>query len=307
MKIASIDIGSNTVLLLIAEISKPNKELTPLLNEYRIPRISEGLEKSHVISDKKVEELIKILDEYQIIINSCNCDHIIVNATNAFRIATNADQIMDLIIDSFKLNVNVLSGFDEAYLSFLGARSSFTSTRDIFVLDIGGGSTEIIYGDDKSIIYRKSFNRGAVNFTEELINKYPINRKYLKSVSEQINKYFAEIRTIKDSSDSLISVAGTPTSLSCINKNITTYDDDLIEGSILTQEEIVKIIYEMSPLHPQEILSKYGSIVEGREDVILTGSIILSEVMSLLDIKKTVVSSRGLRYGAVIKFIEDLQ
>jgi exopolyphosphatase/guanosine-5'-triphosphate,3'-diphosphate pyrophosphatase len=143
MTIASIDIGTNTVLLLIAEVNK-KLQIKSILDEYRIPRIGKGLFPDGQISEDRIKELILVLNEYKELIKTYECQRIIVTATNAMRIATNRNQIVARIKDQFGWDANIVSGKEEASLSFLGAVSGYSGYSTKMVIDIGGGSTEFM-------------------------------------------------------------------------------------------------------------------------------------------------------------------
>jgi exopolyphosphatase/guanosine-5'-triphosphate,3'-diphosphate pyrophosphatase len=103
----------------------------------------------------------------------------------------------------------------------------------------------------------------------------------------------------------MIAVAGTPTTLSCIDQNLHDYDEDLVEGSLLTTGKLESIAAELAKLNPQQVLEKYGKVVKGREDVLLTGTILLKTIADYFGIETIAVSGRGIRYGAVIDFIDN--
>ncbi|MEJ2195297.1 MAG: hypothetical protein P8X73_10640 [Ignavibacteriaceae bacterium] len=146
MIIASIDVGTNTVLLLLAEVNTSTKSLSTILNEYRMPRLGKNLKPGGNISNDKIEMLLSILTDYQKIIESHNTDNVIVTATNAFRIADNANEIIKQIKDKFGYNVNVISGETESEYAFYGAVPKSADNKLSLVIDIGGGSTELIIG-----------------------------------------------------------------------------------------------------------------------------------------------------------------
>jgi len=166
MNIASIDIGTNTVILLIAEIR--DKKIIPLRNEYRIPRIGKGLLPGKEISTEREKELIRILTEYKSYIEQYNCEAVLTIATNAFRIASNAAEIINKVNGNPGIEIRVISGNDEAGYSFLGALSDFDDEKESLIIDIGGGSTELIYGRSGRIKYKNSFLTGAVSGTEKI-------------------------------------------------------------------------------------------------------------------------------------------
>src|SRR5690554_5142437 len=164
MNIASIDIGSNTVLLLIAEV-KGKDNFKPLLNVYEMPRISKGLKENGAINKDALDRFYNVMDKYSRIIKEHNCEKVVAKATNAFRIASNSKMIIDEVKNKYGIDIDIIRGDEEAGLSYMGAASALPSVNEKFVIDIGGGSTELIYGKGKDIIFKKSYPVGAVMLT----------------------------------------------------------------------------------------------------------------------------------------------
>ena len=305
MIIASIDIGTNTVLLLIAEVDKASSKITPLLNEYKMPRIGRGLKINENISLDRIEKLFTILSEYKSIISKYNVDDVLVTATNALRIAANSTEIAERIKKQLSWHVNIISGKSEAEFAFLGA-VPVSSNNNNLVIDIGGGSTELILGKENDIEYRKSFQIGSVSATENYLQNSPPLDKELSELKIELETIFVEIKN-KFAPDLTYSIAGTPTTLFCMVNEIKSFDDSVVEGGILKYEDIVRIIQKLKKLTPKEIINKYGSIMQGREDIILSGSIILLNIMKLLNLSKVIVSLRGIRYGAIVSFLKGMK
>jgi len=306
MIISSIDIGTNTVLLLIADVEPVTKEIRTILNEYRIPRVGKGLLPKQPISSDKIQELFIILDEYKKIISEFRSKHIIATATNAFRIASNADEIVREIKTKFNIDVNIVAGKDEARLSFMGAVGDNSNNNKSMVIDIGGGSTEIIFGIDNKIIFNESYQIGVVSGTEKfLMNQPPLYedivkfRDYIKQTLNNVNgKAFSPERTI--------AIAGTPTTLACMKIGIDHYDEFAIEGSILKKDELLEFTQILSELTTDGIKTKYKSIVEGRADVLLAGTIILHLILDYFNVEEVLVSTKGIRYGAIVDIMQSL-
>lgn len=306
MIIASIDIGTNTVLLLIAEADETSLEITPLLNEYKMPRIGRGLKLNENIAVDRIEKLFTVLSEYKSIIIKYNVDDVLVTATNALRIAANSTEIAERIKKQFSWNVNIISGKTEAEFAFLGAVPVSSKNKSILVIDIGGGSTELILGKENNIEYRKSFHIGSVSATEKYLKNSPPLDRELSELKIELETIFTEIKN-KYAPDLTYSIAGTPTTLFCMINEIKNFDDSIVEGGILKHEDIVKLIQELKKLSPKEIRIGYGKIMQGREDIILSGSIILLNIMKLLNLSEVIVSSRGIRYGAIVSFLKGMQ
>ncbi|VAX22978.1 Exopolyphosphatase [hydrothermal vent metagenome] len=307
MKIASIDIGSNTVLLLIAEVDIENQKLVPLLNRYRMPRISKGLNVSNIISEPAVASLHIVLKKYKDIIDEYNCTKVLVNATQALRVAKNSEQIIDSIKRDLEFYVNVISGDQEAYLSFLGAQSGgFNTGNSALVIDIGGASTEIIHGHGNNISFKKSFPIGVVTLTEKYL-LFEISDKTLSDAENYIINVLNELSNLNVNDSSVIAVAGTPTTLACAMQNLTEYSDVKVEGYKLSNDDLFDFIEIFKSLSSKDILENFGKIMEGREDIILAGTLILNNILKLLKKDFLYASGRGLRYGAIIEFMNSIK
>ncbi|NOX67217.1 MAG: hypothetical protein GXO85_15825 [Chlorobi bacterium] len=305
MKVASIDIGSNTVLLLIAEVDIENQKLVPLLNEYRMPRISKGLDASNIISESAVELLLAVLREYKDIIKEHNCSNVLVNATQALRVANNSEQIIASIKKNLGFDINIITGTREAYLSFLGAQSGFDLDNSALVIDIGGASTEIIHGHKDDISFQKSFPIGVVTLTEKYLHS-EISDKTLSEAENYIINVLNELSDLDVINSSVIAVAGTPTTLACAKQNLTEYSDVKVEGYKLADDDLIEFIEIFKSLSSKKILEKFGNVMEGREDIILAGTLILNNILKLLKKKLLYVSGRGLRYGAIIDYMNSI-
>jgi len=299
MKIASIDIGSNTVLLLIAEVN--GSEIIPIVNEYRIPRISSCLSKTGIISEESITKLFKVLTEYKSIIDEHNCEKIIVNGTQALRVAGNSQVILSKIKSQFNFDLNIVTGDTEALYSFKGALSSFTDNNNYVMIDIGGASTEIVFGNRSDIFFKKSFPIGVVVSKEKYLLTNPPTDEEIIIFNEKLNKIFNELAAIDFQNSQIIAVAGTPTTLSALKLGMEEYSESKIEQSIITDTDLDYFKNKFMKLSYLDIKYHYSPIIVGREDVILAGTIILEHLMNLFKTDKLFVSGRGLRYGAIIE------
>ena len=300
MKIASIDIGTNTAILLIAEIKF--RRIITLRNEYRVPRIGKGLDSNKHISDIKIKELIQILSEYKDIIKTYNCEVVLATGTNAFRIASNALEIVQTVKDRLGIQIDIVTSLVEAEYSFLGAVSDYNNEdNDCLVIDIGGGSTELISGEKNKIKYINSFQTGVVSGTESFFKHDPPLLSEINNFNNFLSRTFINI----DISQNVkaIAIAGTPTTLACIQKGLNVYNEDDIEGAILKKIDVFGLKEELSHLSSEQIKEKYVKIVSGREDILLAGTIILAKLMELLNLTELIVSTKGIRYGVIVKYM----
>ena len=304
MIIASIDIGTNTVLLLIAKVDNDSGKLIPILNKHRMPRLGKGLLPGKKISTDRIEKLYEILEEYNEIIEINHAEVILATATNAFRIASNSKEIVNDIKQKFGYNVNIIDGKTEAKYAFLGALQNSVKDKSSLVIDIGGGSTELIFGNNQNFSFLKSFHIGSVSATESFLKNNPPTNNELEKVNSNLNNIFGEIKNLRAPEIS-VAISGTPTTLVCMSKGLKEYDDSIIEGSRLTREELVNLIEKISGLTSLQIKAEYGNVMRGREDIILAGSLILLKIMELLNLPDVKVSSRGIRYGAIVNYMNE--
>ncbi|MGE5498685.1 MAG: hypothetical protein ACM3Q2_11465 [Syntrophothermus sp.] len=301
MNVASIDIGTNTVILLIAKINISDKSITTILNEYQMPRLGKGLLDGQPLPEENIARLYRVFDIYSGIISKHDCSLVIANGTSALRRASNSDVVIKEIRDKYGIEINVISGEEEARLSYLGAVTAADNSQ-YTVIDIGGGSTEIISGFMDRIEFKKSFHAGVVSLTERFIGHNPPLPEETAALEFEIRKIFAGLGSLKKEG-LLVSLAGTPTTLACIKAGLKEYDEEIIEGSRLSRSELRSFVDLLSSLSTREITEKFGAVTEGRSDLILCGAAILFQLMDIMDAEETLVSAKGLRYGAVTDFI----
>jgi exopolyphosphatase / guanosine-5'-triphosphate,3'-diphosphate pyrophosphatase len=299
MIVASIDIGTNTVLLLIAELDIKTLQITPLKNKTRMPRIGQGIKKSGLISIDKLELLYSVLEEYTIDIKYNNCDQVIVTGTNAFRLARNTPLIVNELKKRFNYDLNVISGEEEAEYAFAGAISSLDKSSNSLVIDIGGSSTEIIYGSENNTFSKVSLQLGSVVETEQYLLHTPPLQSEIDDLEIEIHNKISKVE-IKNKPDQVIAIAGTATTIACMILGLKEFNEAEINNFEIKLEMIKNLLDEIIHLTDSEILDKYGQIMKGREDIIQSGLFILYKIMDTFGFNKVKVSTRGIRYGAII-------
>lgn len=297
MRIASIDIGTNTILLLIAEIN--NSHLIPLREDFRIPRLGKELSTKKLIDDFSQSELIKILNEYKNIAFEFGVEKIICTGTAVFRKALNSQIVIDKVKKETNISIKILSSEQEALITYLGGISNFQEffDKDLTVIDVGGGSTEIISGNLNEIKFFKSYDIGAVTLKDLYFESFPYTIT-LDSVYNFLKNIFNEEFIFRNSI--VIAVAGTPTTLASIYHKQKIFDENQVDKTYLNLfflNDLTKKFYHLSP---QQISSYYPSVVKGREDVILPGTIILKFLIEKIKMDGFYVSVRGIRYGLLI-------
>jgi exopolyphosphatase/guanosine-5'-triphosphate,3'-diphosphate pyrophosphatase len=297
MRIASLDLGSNSFLCLIADTD--NSGICKVISdEVRIVRLSEGVQKTGLISVEALQRAKEALSSFKesIIIHKVN--KVVAVTTAVARQATNAKLFLDLVAE-FDIPLKLISGSEEAEITYLGAVSGLSDKKDILVIDIGGGSTEIIFNKN----YAKSFNFGVVRLKEKFNVQYPIvnstTMEITKYIDGEVADYLAKIRS--QNIVKIVAVAGTPTTLAAME--IGRYDANIVDGYILTLESLEVWYAKLSKLKPEEIVKSFYIDV-GRADVIAIGALILIRLLIFLNLKAIEVSIRGVRYGVLLKALE---
>lgn len=303
---ASIDIGTNTALLLVAQVNDGALEV--VREEQRVPRLGQGVDETGKLSQEAMERVIDALKEYLETLNQCysSVENIRLLATSAVRDAHNREAFVDLVREQTGLEVEILSGFEEARYTYLGAQSVLEDglSRQNVVIDIGGGSTEIAAGSSQNMRDRYSFDMGCVRFTERFLRDDPPTKKQIeacrRAVQDGLEKY--EFNFVDKSS--LIGVAGTVTSLAFINKQLIEFKSKAIDNHRLSKSVIGDYIQQFRNWPSQKLLDRYPEVMEGRADIFLAGLLILDEFMSKYGFSELITSTGGIRHGALLEVSE---
>jgi len=304
MTIASIDIGTNTILLLIAEVDKTGM-IRALHQEQRLPRLGQNVDASGNLSVAVFDRVSWILKEYLSIAAQFGAHHVFACATSAVRDARNKEEFLTYVRTETGLAVEVISGEDEAAYTYLGATSNLRGGgAELCVLDIGGGSTELTFASsDKSdrpeVLRRFSFQIGAVRLTERFLKNRPPHLSELRAANELIRREIEILRSREFQGYKLVGVAGTLTTLACLDQQLPEFDVERVSGYELTSDRVQWWCGRLSGMIPAEVAA-LSAAAKGREDILAAGVLILRECMEAMKFRSVTVSERGLRYGYAI-------
>jgi exopolyphosphatase / guanosine-5'-triphosphate,3'-diphosphate pyrophosphatase len=302
MKKASIDIGTNSVLLLVAEMV--DDQIKVLHEKQRIPRLGKNVDNSKNLHSDSIIRVLDVLKKYKNWLHDRYpevMDRVVVTATSAVRDASNREEFLRKVKNITGWNVRLLSGREEAETTFRGALSVLhgRDKRNNIVLDIGGGSTEIAYGTGFTLEDAFSIDMGSVRFTERFFKKDPPHKQSIKNLRTEVKQLLSR-NHLSFVNTEPIGVAGTVTSIAAIKKGLARYDATELNGLRLKKEEIEKFIQEFSSISTVNIEKKYPSFLKGRGDVILSGILILSEFLEWCNNDTIIVSTGGIRHGILI-------
>ena len=298
MKYSVIDIGTNTILMLIAEKGNGGM-LSTIQDIHRIARLGEGLsQNNNYINNNAILRATNILEEYKNVINEYNICQVKIVSTSALRDANNTEEVKEQLQMAIDNPIEIISGEEEAKYSYFGAIQDDTES---IVIDIGGGSTEIVYGNGSNVISRQSFQIGAVRLTDMFLKNNPPTYSEVQSMSDYINEIISTLN-YRSNPKKVYAVAGTPTTLAAVDLKLDKYDRDKIEGHILKLENIKQIFNIFKKIEFEEIINKYH-VHPDRADVILAGTQILISILELISADKCIATTKGLRYGVMKSII----
>ena len=292
MKVATLDLGTNSFLCLIAQKNESG-EIEVLCDKSTITRLGQSVQKEGLLTKDALFRAAKAFSRFQKNIETHNVEEVMAVTTSAARDAENFKELKNLG-EEYGISIEVISGEEEAELSFNGAIQS-SEKKNSLLLDIGGGSTELAYFDgDKFVL--KSLPLGSVRLGEMFVEKWSnLDRSSLKKIEDQILKTLEiAFESEKPPLKNWVAVAGTPTSLKAIQNG--QFDASAIENSQLKRQEVKDMLSELIDLSLID-RRKVPGLESKRADIIPVGAKILEVLMVWCDVKEVKVSTKGLRYG----------
>jgi len=299
---ASIDIGTNSVLLLVANIRDGGIEV--LEEKQAVPRLGKGVDADKNLHPDSCDRVVEVLKKYKahLVENYPQvANDVVVTATSAVRDSSNREEFLNQIYQETGWRVQLLTGEEEAQTTYTGAISVLKDQNENFVvLDIGGGSTEIALGKQLQLSSGISVDMGSVRFSERYLKSDPPKKEELKTLRIEVNSLL-KTKSFNLKKYRLVGVAGTVTSIAAIELGLDEYNASRINGYLLKKKSVEEFIDEFSKITSDEIEQKYSPFLTGRGDVITGGLIILHEFMDHFNFDELIVSTGGIRHGILTK------
>ena len=296
---AFLDIGTNTILCLIADFGGAGT-FTVVDDLAEIARLGEGVDRSGRIGAEGEQRSVEVLRNYLERCQDLGVGEIIAVGTSALRDAKNSAEVRARFKKELGLEVRVISGDEEAAYSFLAVQKGLAlSGKELLVVDIGGGSTEFIRGNELGVSQALSVNVGSVRLTERFLRSDPVRTEECAATIGAIDRELAPLRDewfARPSTLTLVGIAGTFTTLAAVEKKLTRYSHGEVHGSTLTLSEVrrqVKLFQEKSVAERKTI----PGLEPKRADVILAGAYLIERIMTFFRAERVVVSDQGVRYG----------
>lgn len=306
MKVAALDLGTNTFLCLIAEVKNQRVE-SVIADQVEMVRLGQEIGKAGRFHQEALARAEKALEIFSRLIEKHRTDKVLAMATSAARDVANGEELLDLC-RRFSIPVQIIGGSREAELTFFGALSNQTSDEKArMVIDVGGGSTEYIYGVGGKISWARSLDIGCVRLRERWITSPKIDADIRQKIEKDIQKAFADLQAFKASPapEEIVAVAGTPTELARMElsrgkSGPVTFQRDAIEGFTLSEEQLSRWLDELGRRTAEEISTDFA-VHPGRADVLWVGVAILRESLRFWGKEALRVSTRGVRYGVALE------
>jgi exopolyphosphatase/guanosine-5'-triphosphate,3'-diphosphate pyrophosphatase len=312
VRVASIDIGTNTVLLLIAE-RDPQGRLVPIVERARITRLGQGVDRSRALAPEAVERTLESLAEYGSLLRQHGVREVDAVGTSAMRDAAGGERFRARAKELLGTEPRVVSGDEEARLTFVGGTSGLELDGAITAFDVGGGSTEIVRGrfepaenqgavPRSTLAFRKSLDIGSVRLFERIVDNDPPSGGELAQIRDAVAAELAGLPapTEQERKGVLVGIAGTVTTLAAVARGIDPYDGARVHGLVLPKEEIDEIARRLASLKVEE-RRKLPGMEPKRADVIVAGACIVQSVVVWSGADRLMVSDRGVRWGLALE------
>lgn len=305
MRVAAIDVGSNSIRLLVADASlgeARGRAVRTVARAGASCRLGRGLDRSGQIDAVIAESAAAIAAEFAKRARSLGATHIVVGATAALREATNGQAVADLIGAKAGLPVRILSGEDEARLVYRSVvtglgRVAFGSSCVVF--DIGGGSTEVVSGLGEEPGRWISLPFGAVNLTERFLASNPPSEREISALRGAIKQDVMQLcASMPERAPLLAGVGGTVTVLALLDQELVTYEPSRIEGWVITRVRLDSLVDRLAD-SSYEHRRRLPAMGEGRADIVVAGALVVGLLIERFPSAGLVCSTQGLRYGLV--------
>ena len=296
---AFIDIGTNTILCLIAELRDGGR--FRVLNDLaEITRLGQGVDQNQCIGGENEQRSRDVLKQYLAACRDLGVNEITAVGTSALRDARNSPEVRERWRAELGLNVRVISGDEEARYSFLAVQRGLPlGGRELLVIDIGGGSTEFIRGNESGMKGAESVDMGSVRLTERFLHSDPVGEAECASMVTAIDQQLIFLREcFNDASPglALVGIAGTFTTLAAVERQLTRYSHSAVHGACLTLNEVrrqVRLFQSKTNAERKRI----PGLEAKRADIILAGTYLTERIMTSFGAERIMVSDQGVRYG----------
>jgi exopolyphosphatase/guanosine-5'-triphosphate,3'-diphosphate pyrophosphatase len=297
LRVAVIDIGSNSTRLLVADVE--DGRVTPVERRSTVTRLGRGVDLSGRLATEAIEAACAAVDPYVATLQELGAERVDAIATSAVRDADNGSAFVAELRERFALSARVLDGEEEARLTYLGATSEHFPEEPTVVIDIGGGSTELIVGEGQTIEWHVSLQAGVVRHTERHLVSDPPTPVEVEALATDLRGLIDTATVEAPAATAGIAVAGTPTSLAAIELELDPYDPKQVHGHVLELPGVQRMLSRLASA-PLAQRARVPGMHADRAPTIVAGVVTLVEVMRAFDLERLTVSEHDILYGAAI-------
>lgn len=298
-RVAGIDCGTNSIRLLIAD-KAPDGTLTDVVRRMEVVRLGQDVDRTGHLAPEAIERTRIALADYAAEIRTHDAKAVRMIATSASRDAANADEFTTMVNQTLGITPEVITGDEEARLSFFGAVSNLPFlTGHRLVVDIGGGSTEFVRGKGNDVVAALSVDMGCVRMTERHISTDPPADFEVSAAIDDIRRYTDTALDAVDPdrvSTQLVGVAGTVTTMAGISLGLDRYDADANDGTAMTYQQISDIADELVSMNHEQRLA-IPVMHPGRADVIVGGALVMRTIMEQTGASDVIASEHDILDG----------
>jgi exopolyphosphatase / guanosine-5'-triphosphate,3'-diphosphate pyrophosphatase len=296
-RIAVIDVGTNSTRLLVADVA--DGKVSPLERRSTVTRLGRGVDLSGHLASEAIEDVCGAIGSYVEIVEELEAEFVDAIATSAVRDADNGSAFVAELRERFALSARVLDGEEEARSTYLGATSEAPPDQPTLVVDIGGGSTELVVGQGSEVSFHDSLQAGVVRHSERHISSDPPTAGELEALATDVRGLIESSLGPGVHADQGIAVAGTPTSLAAVEMELEPYDPSRVHGHVLALPSIQRMLSRLASAPLAERIEIPG-LHPDRAPTIVAGVVILVEVMRAFGLEEIAVSEHDILYGTAI-------
>jgi exopolyphosphatase/guanosine-5'-triphosphate,3'-diphosphate pyrophosphatase len=298
-RVAAIDLGTNSTRLLVADID--DGRISDVDRDMRVTRLGEGVDERRRLLPVPVARVRNVLSDYRRRLEALGAERTLAIATSAVRDADNGEAFLGEVEWSYGFTTQLLSGHDEAMLMFRGVTSERTLAQGTVIVDIGGGSTELVAGGPAGMRWHDSLDMGSVRLTERFLHSDPPTAAELEDATTAVRALLAERvpDEIRSATRSAVGVAGTITSLGALALGLDEYDRDRVHGFMLSADALEEQLERLAAV-PLTERRTMRPLDPDRAPVIVGGALIASEVLAYFELDALEISERDILDGAAL-------
>jgi exopolyphosphatase / guanosine-5'-triphosphate,3'-diphosphate pyrophosphatase len=300
MRVAVVDIGTNSTRLLIADVEGP--QVTEVERRTTVTNLGRGVDHTGSLCSDAIDDVCDVIADYKARYEELGADRVMAIATSAVRDAVNGEAFIAELRERWGLEAKLLTGEEEAHLTYLGATAQRPAGEMTMVFDIGGGSTELIVGSGTEVDFHTSLQAGTIRQSERHLTSDPPDPHELEELAGEVRSLVARALEAQGSGAQTvhaIAVAGTPTSLAAIDQELEPYDPDRVHGYRLGLRSAQRMLSRLASMPLAERLHIPG-LQAGRAATIVAGTVILVQVMRAFGLDEIEVSERDILHGSAL-------